>query len=104
MARTWGVVRGKFWDLDTSFPETPTISHGGATTLEAVVDGSVNFTRYMGGVGNGSASFYAVDGWDTFLQPGHVCLIEQVTNHSDCLLYTSPSPRDGLLSRMPSSA
>ena len=32
------------------------------------------------------------------------------TGHSDywydytCLLYTSPSPRDGLLSRMPSSA
>jgi curved DNA-binding protein len=24
--------------------------------------------------------------------------------HKDCLLYTSPSPRDGLLSRMPSSA
>ena len=24
--------------------------------------------------------------------------------HSPCLLYTSPSPRDGLLSRMPSSA
>ena len=24
--------------------------------------------------------------------------------HTDCLLYTSPSPRDGLLSRMPSSA
>ena len=23
---------------------------------------------------------------------------------NDCLLYTSPSPRDGLLSRMPSSA
>ena len=27
-----------------------------------------------------------------------------VTDDSDCLLYTSPSPRDGLLSRMPSSA
>ena len=26
------------------------------------------------------------------------------TNITDCLLYTSPSPRDGLLSRMPSSA
>ena len=26
------------------------------------------------------------------------------SNHSGCLLYTSPSPRDGLLSRMPSSA
>ena len=25
-------------------------------------------------------------------------------NRGDCLLYTSPSPRDGLLSRMPSSA
>ena len=25
-------------------------------------------------------------------------------NHFSCLLYTSPSPRDGLLSRMPSSA
>ena len=25
-------------------------------------------------------------------------------NPSTCLLYTSPSPRDGLLSRMPSSA
>ena len=24
--------------------------------------------------------------------------------HDACLLYTSPSPRDGLLSRMPSSA
>ena len=26
------------------------------------------------------------------------------TRHNICLLYTSPSPRDGLLSRMPSSA
>ena len=26
------------------------------------------------------------------------------TKPADCLLYTSPSPRDGLLSRMPSSA
>ena len=25
-------------------------------------------------------------------------------HHTTCLLYTSPSPRDGLLSRMPSSA
>ena len=28
----------------------------------------------------------------------------QVGNDESCLLYTSPSPRDGLLSRMPSSA
>ena len=28
----------------------------------------------------------------------------QLDQRSNCLLYTSPSPRDGLLSRMPSSA
>ena len=28
----------------------------------------------------------------------------KVTGKDTCLLYTSPSPRDGLLSRMPSSA
>ena len=28
----------------------------------------------------------------------------EVPFHTPCLLYTSPSPRDGLLSRMPSSA
>ena len=27
-----------------------------------------------------------------------------ITKYGACLLYTSPSPRDGLLSRMPSSA
>ena len=31
-------------------------------------------------------------------------LIDQIVVTASCLLYTSPSPRDGLLSRMPSSA
>ena len=30
--------------------------------------------------------------------------MDATSDSSDCLLYTSPSPRDGLLSRMPSSA
>ena len=30
--------------------------------------------------------------------------IDRQSNKNSCLLYTSPSPRDGLLSRMPSSA
>ena len=30
--------------------------------------------------------------------------VEPFANVYNCLLYTSPSPRDGLLSRMPSSA
>ena len=36
---------------------------------------------------------------------GEMKAIESVyQRHKGCLLYTSPSPRDGLLSRMPSSA
>ena len=34
---------------------------------------------------------------EAFTAEGH-------SRHYTCLLYTSPSPRDGLLSRMPSSA
>ena len=30
--------------------------------------------------------------------------MQYMENHFDCLLYTSPSPRDGATSRMPSSA
>ena len=35
---------------------------------------------------------------------GAVILMFMKDDTEDCLLYTSPSPRDGLLSRMPSSA
>ena len=31
-------------------------------------------------------------------------IIKKVSQNRDCLLYTSPSPRDATLSRMPSSA
>ena len=31
-------------------------------------------------------------------------ILREGKEHWSCLLYTSPSPRDGLLSRMPSSA
>ena len=34
----------------------------------------------------------------------HVIALKKKRRVSVCLLYTSPSPRDGLLSRMPSSA
>ena len=30
--------------------------------------------------------------------------VDHIVDHMVCLLYTSPSPRDGLLTRMPSSA
>ena len=33
-----------------------------------------------------------------------LAIVDVVSSQQPCLLYTSPSPRDGLLSRMPSSA
>ena len=39
-----------------------------------------------------------------FQTPEKFLAMEAGPWYSDCLLYTSPSPRDGLLSRMPSSA
>ena len=33
-----------------------------------------------------------------------LAIYDPIEWYSNCLLYTSPSPRDGLLSRMPSSA
>ena len=38
----------------------------------------------------------------TLLESGYRCIAPDYLGF--CLLYTSPSPRDGLLSRMPSSA
>ena len=44
----------------------------------------------------------AVRGCDPGLQKALIRLLDQ--DYSNCLLYTSPSPRDATLSRMPSSA
>ena len=45
------------------------------------------------------------EGISRWLSPPRLILRDQVgSTCSRCLLYTSPSPRDGLLSRMPSSA
>ena len=41
---------------------------------------------------------------DSYLNVPAIISASEVALHADCLLYTSPSPRDGLLSRMPSSA
>ena len=38
------------------------------------------------------------------LGQGRISALDADAVMLDCLLYTSPSPRDGLLSRMPSSA
>ena len=50
-----------------------------------------------------------IGGQGLFTKRLQIALVEKevdlaVHSMKDCLLYTSPSPRDGLLSRMPSSA
>ena len=53
-------------------------------------------------------SWYEINGrtslpWRKNITPYRVW-ISEIMLQQTCLLYTSPSPRDGLLSRMPSSA
>ena len=49
------------------------------------------------------AKLYAQSGMFTY-DPGFTSTGSCQSRITYCLLYTSPSPRDGLLSRMPSSA
>ena len=58
----------------------------------AMFDGSINSDEYL------NAWSWGVE-TETNFKPEEI-----VDNYNSCLLYTSPSPRDGLLSRMPSSA
>ena len=61
-----------------------------------------------GGAGFIGANF--VRFWRRRYEHDELCVLDALTyagnraSLSSCLLYTSPSPRDGLLSRMPSSA
>ena len=56
-----------------------------------------------GVVGAGTLYHLAKKGWTDVVLVERKDLTSGSTWHA-CLLYTSPSPRDGLLSRMPSSA
>ena len=48
--------------------------------------------------------FLAADNWNKKPSSQWVISVSSADVASICLLYTSPSPRDGLLYRMPSSA
>ena len=45
-----------------------------------------------------------VVGWGVLIDVGHIMACKECIEIGDCLLYTSPSPRDRTRSRMPSSA
>ena len=55
---------------------------------------------------NSASRFVTLDGDDKFFDPRitYQNRLDQVEVFSGCLLYTSPSPRDTIRSRMPSSA
>ena len=77
---------------------TPFDMDGNAFTLDINQIGNTN--KFLGDItGDNVTGFFEFDGdSNTFTIQG------DPTNTYGCLLYTSPSPRDGLLSRMPSSA
>ena len=74
-------------------------------------DGMGNFTEMVGtpfdGVGISSIAFSDVDGdgdADVLITGVNNSFERTSKLYTNCLLYTSPSPRDATLSRMPSSA
>ena len=77
----------------------------------------IEFTEFK--IDNLTASNIIIESLDNFILAGNASNIDvfaeinggfkmsDIVNNTEletCLLYTSPSPRDGLLSRMPSSA
>ena len=64
--------------------------------------------QFLGGAGrfrdSGMAGSPASQNPRAFVNSGDVAVEKLAAIFEACLLYTSPSPRDGLLSRMPSSA
>ena len=77
-------------------------------TLQAVDqvgmgDASIALIARLAGVSNGIISHYFQDK-NGLIAATAQYLMTVLSENVTCLLYTSPSPRDGLLSRMPSSA
>ena len=72
--------------------------HGDSAVYDALVRMAQDFSMRLPLL-DGQGNFGSVDG-----DPPAAMRYTEVRMDRPCLLYTSPSPRDGLLSRMPSSA
>ena len=83
----------------TSQPTDLSAEAGTAASLSSEVSGSPNTYRWYRAKGGGGALRFA--GSNQYVS---VPIDVPETEYTVCLLYTSPSPRDATLSRMPSSA
>ena len=61
-------------------------------------------TRWLGGMTGGGINHLDWGKGETVGGSTHIILQTGLKDQKSCLLYTSPSPRDATLSRMPSSA
>ena len=85
----------------TQYQQNCSIIQCQATGLAAIVDPGGDIERIEAAITKMDATVEKI-----LLTHGHMdhCAAADVLRQKLCLLYTSPSPRDGLLSRMPSSA
>ena len=67
------------------------------------IDTNYNLTPFLTEMMNATAIAFDREG-QMYVSSRHDETVYKVAPNGTCLLYTSPSPRDGLLSRMPSSA
>ena len=92
----------KFYIVKNNSGESAIFTQGSGANV-TVADGN-SAIIYCDGAGAGAA---VVDITATIPAAGALLAANNLSDLADagtCLLYTSPSPRDGLLSRMPSSA
>ena len=89
--------------LDTVTTNFDHISGNAVTNPSTLTDTGKSFPVYYDS-SSGSVQAMSLDDFlDTFIKPA-IVLMTASSEANTCLLYTSPSPRDTDLSRMPSSA
>ena len=106
-AKTGATTRQFVWGTGGSSAQT-----GFYLQIMSAADAQSDATGVFALVGRGAAGNYIGWGADNCLTVNtwhHIAAVFKSSDKTlalyvDCLLYTSPSPRDGLLSRMPSSA
>ena len=76
-----------------------------SSTLTSNIDDTENTDEKEDNLSCSLLSRYSCDvDHNTLSGTGEMLRAQRSDDNTSCLLYTSPSPRDGLLSRMPSSA